>query len=108
MNPRRTKLRPRERTVPTAPTASNVPHSWSVRGWPPSVYPNDWRKGMYLLREHGLELLRVGALVRIGRERVVIGAPYVRWMAKQAVRVPGYEIACHRVPPPASAEQSAA
>jgi hypothetical protein len=108
MNPSPKRLRPRERTVPTSLTPSNIPHSWSIKNWPPSVYPNDSRRAEYLVREHGLELLRGGALVRIGRERVVIGAPYVKWMAKQAVRVPGYEIACHRVPPPASAQQSAA
>jgi hypothetical protein len=45
------------------------------------------------VREHQHELLKAGAIVRIGRERVVIGEPYVRWMQRQAARVPDYQIA---------------
>jgi hypothetical protein len=94
------KLRRRQRVVPVGLNAASVPHSWSVANWPPSVYPNDPSRGNYLLRVHRKELLRIGARVRIGRDRVVIGAPYAKWMQKQAARVPGYEIACNRVPPP--------
>jgi hypothetical protein len=92
----RKKLNPRKRTAPTAPTLSNVPHSWPVSNWPASVYPNDARKGHYLVREHAPGLLQAGALVRIGRERVIIGEPYAKWLARKATRVPGYQIACNR------------
>jgi hypothetical protein len=91
---------PRKRTIPIPAPASNVPHSWPVRNWPPSVYPNDSRKGLYLVRMHSRELLKAGALVRIGRERVVIGTPYVKWMGKKAVLVPGYELATNRINQP--------
>jgi hypothetical protein len=86
----------RKRTTPAAPVTSNVPHSWPVSNWPPTVYPNDARKAHYLVREHASELLHAGALVRIGRERVIIGEPYAKWLARKATRVPGYEIACNR------------
>jgi hypothetical protein len=90
---------PRKRTTPTSALSSNVPHSWPVRNWPASVYPNDSRKGLYLVRIHGRELLKANALARIGRERIVFGAPYVRWMAKKAGDVPGYELAVNRINP---------
>jgi len=93
--PRKTGPRPK-RTTPTAPTHSNVPHSWPVSNWPSTVYPNDSRKGHYVAREHAAELLQAGALVRVGRERVIIGERYVKWLARMATRVPGYQIACNR------------
>jgi hypothetical protein len=97
------KLGPRRKhTTPATPTNSNVPHSWPVSNWPLTVYPNDNRKGHYLAREHAAALLQAGALVRIGRERVIIGEPYVRWLARQATRVPGYQIAPNRADQPAA------
>jgi hypothetical protein len=73
-----------------------VPHSWSIRAWPAGVYPNDPKRGLYLVREHKSDLLASGALSRIGRELVVIGHRYSRWLERNASRVPEYEIAPNR------------
>jgi hypothetical protein len=68
-----------------------VPHSWSINGWPTEVFPNTPPKARYLVRGHRDELIREGALVRVGRELVVIGERYVRWLQKKASNVPGYD-----------------
>jgi len=73
----------------------SVPHSWSIADWPPSVYPNDPKRGRYLVREHKTDLLTSGALSRVGRELVVIGARYSRWLERQASRVPDFECAAN-------------
>jgi hypothetical protein len=86
---------PRERKQPDR--GQQVPHSWSLNGWPESVYPNEPGKGRYLVRENRRELLEARALVRIGRELVVIGEPYLRWMRGKAREVAGYEIAPNRL-----------
>lgn len=39
---------------------------------------------------------RCGALVRVGRELVVLGGRYSRWLERQATNVPGFEIAPNR------------
>jgi hypothetical protein len=68
-----------------------IPHSWSLKDWPPEFYPNDPSKARYLVRANRDELTAAGALVRVGRELVIIGTPYVRWMRKKGAAVPGYE-----------------
>ncbi len=68
-----------------------TPHSWSLKDWPPDYYPNDTSKARYLVRAYRDELTAAGALVRVGRELVIIGAPYVRWMQKKGASVHGYE-----------------
>jgi hypothetical protein len=90
------KTSTRIRTVPSTPAGSAVPHSWPVSNWPPSVYPNDARKAHYFVRVHAAALLEARAIVRIGRERVVIGEPFVKWLTKQGRRMPGYAIAPNR------------
>jgi hypothetical protein len=91
----------RKRVTPSTPTVSTVPHSWPLSNWPPNVYPNDRRKALYLVRMQRAELLQAGAIVRVGRELVLIGEPYVRWLAKRATYVPGFTAACNRVLPAA-------
>ena len=66
-------------------------HSWSIKCWPADVYPNSPDKARYLVRANRDSLLRDGALVRVGRELVIIGDRYVRWMQKKGSAVPGYE-----------------
>jgi hypothetical protein len=72
-----------------------MPHSWSIRHWPESVYPNDPKRGRYLVREHKADLLASGVLVRVGRELVIMGARYSRWLERQASRVPDFECAAN-------------
>jgi hypothetical protein len=69
---------------------TTLPHSWPISVWPADVYPNDRKKARYLVRSHKDELLREGALVRVGRELVIIGAPYSKWLQKKAAFVPDY------------------
>lgn len=77
---------------------SNIPHSWSIDGWPVGVYPNSVTKARYLIRVHRDEMILSGALSRVGRDLIVIGDGYAKWLAKKAARVPGYEIAANRQP----------
>jgi hypothetical protein len=71
--------------------SSIVPHSWGVTAWPEAVWPHRVGKARYVVRVHRDELLQQGALARVGRELVVIGARYERWLQKQASNVPAYE-----------------
>lgn len=80
----------------TVSTATIAPHSWGVDDWPSAVYPHEPGRGRYLLRAHRDELMAAGALVRVGRELVVIGDRFTRWLQAQAARVPGYESNANR------------
>ena len=73
---------------PSAPPA--LPHSWTVASWPATVYPGDVGKAKYLIRVHKDELLKAGALARVGRELCVFGTQYERWLQRQAHRAPDY------------------
>ena len=77
-------------------STNQIPHSWSLKEWPEDYYPNDPSKARYMVRAHRDELTAAGALVRVGRELVIIGAPYVRWLQKKGVEVPGYECGANR------------
>lgn len=82
---------------PRAPVPASLSlSSWSVAGWPPTVYPGDAQRGRYLVRAHRDELLRAGALARVGRELVVIGPRYVRWLERRTADVAGYVCNVHR------------
>lgn len=64
-------------------SAQPAPHSWSVHEWTeraPHVYPHTTESGSYLCRANQDELVKFGALVRVGRDRVIIGAKYDKWM----------------------------
>lgn len=43
-----------------------------------------------MLRAYREELILAGALTRVGREIVVFGEPYSRWMQKRSIEVPGF------------------
>jgi len=79
-----------------APAAELVPHSWDIEHWPPSVYPHTPNRGRYVVRSHRSELLNDGALTRVGRDLVIIGAAYAKFLAKRAEHVAGYDIAPNR------------
>ena len=72
-------------------TKTPHPHSWSVKCWPDHVYPSSPANARYLVRANKDSLILEGALVRVGRELVIIGDRYVRWMQKKGSAVPGYE-----------------
>jgi hypothetical protein len=75
---------------------AGMPHSWGIEAWPADVHPNSPSRARYLIRTHRDELMAAGALVRVGRELVVLGARYSRWLERQASRVPDFEIAPNR------------
>jgi hypothetical protein len=83
----------------TFPTAATVPHSWDLEGWPSTVFPGTTSRARYIIRTHKDELIREGALARVGRELVVFGGKYIRWLEKRASEVPGYVAAPNRERP---------
>ena len=81
--------------------ATPIPHSWGIESWPPDVFPHDPARARYLYRKHRDDLLKAGAVARVGRTVVVFGSRYTRWLERQASRVPDYEIAPNRDQPAA-------
>jgi hypothetical protein len=71
----------------------SIPASWALKSWPPDVYPNGTDRARRVLREHRDELLAAGSLARVGRELVVIGSRYQRWLERRTAHVPVY--VCH-------------
>lgn len=67
-----------------------VPHSWDLEHWPAHVYPHTEGRARWLLKAHRDELLRAGVLSRVGRELVVLGAHYSRWLEGKSVDVPDF------------------
>lgn len=70
--------------------AEKAPHSWDLEHWPPHVYPHSENRARYLLRANRDELIAAGVLSRVGREIIVIGERYSRWLEKNTVNVPGF------------------
>lgn len=78
------------------PAAELVPPSWDIEHWPPNVYPHTSGRGRYVVRTHRVALLAEGALTRVGRDLVVIGAGYAKFLAKRAASVANYDIPPNR------------
>jgi hypothetical protein len=76
----------------------SLPHSWTVEGWPDGVYPGSASRGRYIIRMHKQSLLAAGALARVGRDLVVLGPSYQRWLELRRADVPGYAIAPNLAP----------
>jgi len=76
---------------------SAVPHSWGIESWPESVWPHGPKRARYLVRAHRDDLLKAGCLSRVGRELVVHGPKFDRWLQRQAANVAGFEVAANRV-----------
>ena len=74
---------------------STIPHSWCLTDWPVGVYPHQPSRARYLVRAHKQELLAQGALCRVGRELVVLGDRYSRWLERQSSRVADFECAAN-------------
>jgi hypothetical protein len=73
-----------------------IPHDWTFGTWPGHVYPYNGSKARHLVRVNQSALLAAGALTRIGREIVVLGAGYLKWMASNAPRVIEFDVAANR------------
>ena len=90
--------------MPNKSAVEKIPHSWSVEDWPQIVYPRSSSKGRYILRANRDALVAAGALVRVGRDLVVIGPAYEKWLVKQGGRVAEFEIAPNAAPVPRNGE----
>jgi hypothetical protein len=87
--------KPRRHTPAVAP----APHSWCIESWPAEVWPHVAGKARYVIRAHRDALVQAGALVRLGRELVILGGPYSKYLESQASRVDGFAtIAPNRSP----------
>ena len=73
--------------------ASPIPHSWPIEEWPAHVFPNKPTAGRHIVRKHRDELLAMGALTRVGRQLVIFGEGYGRFLARKIDKVAGYQIA---------------
>ena len=71
-------------------------HSWAIKDWPIEYYPNSPEKARYLVRTNRVELAAAGALVRVGRELVIIREPYLQWMQEKRTGVHGYDCPANR------------
>lgn len=80
----------------TRSVAQPAPHSWDLEHWPESVYPHTTGRARYMLRAHRAELTAAGALSRVGREIIVLGAPYTKWLQSGAANVSGFEVPANR------------
>jgi hypothetical protein len=73
-------------------TVAKYPQSWSIEDWPQGVYPRSSKeddedaihKIRWLVRSQRDELMKAGALVRVGRQLVILGPAYCGWLAKQS------------------------
>jgi hypothetical protein len=77
--------------------------SWSVNNWPHDVWPNSAAKARYVVRAHRESLILAGALSRVGRDLIILGNRYEKWLQKQSARVPDFSIAPNRTKEAASA-----
>ena len=84
---------------------ASVPHSWAVRDWPLEIFPGSSSSARWLIRCNKPDLIAAGALVRVGRQLVVIGNRYARWLERQASEVADFEIAPNRKEPVGEAKE---
>ncbi|HEY2781991.1 MAG TPA: hypothetical protein VGI90_14505 [Steroidobacteraceae bacterium] len=82
--------------MPIKSSTPTLPHSWDLRTWPEGVWPNSDEAARRLLRSHRAELQAAGALTRIGRNLVFMGAGYQKWLASQAPNVTQYDVPMNR------------
>jgi hypothetical protein len=59
--------------------------SWAIGDWPENIYPNKADAGRHLCRAHRDSLEKAGALVRVGRELIVLGAAYFNWLKQRGL-----------------------
>jgi hypothetical protein len=77
-------------------SVESIPHSFLLKNWPPHVAPGSVSKARRMVREYRTELTAAGALARVGRELVIIGARFEKWLQKRGAEVPGYECPANR------------
>jgi hypothetical protein len=83
---RKAERKVQRRVLETQP----LPHSWSLRDWPPHVYPGRLSAARNLVRKHRAELIKCGALTRIDRRLTVLGAGFAVFLASKMAHVETY------------------
>lgn len=73
-----------------------IQHSWSIGTWPADVYPHSPERARYLVRANKSELICAGALSRVGRELVIIGERYAKWLERNTARAADFECPANR------------
>jgi hypothetical protein len=68
----------------------SLPQSWSVKNWPAHVAPGGPVAGRAFIRRNMEQLLECGALSRVGKELVVLGAGYALFLSKNMTNVRGW------------------
>ncbi len=68
----------------------NVPHSWEFDTWPADVWPHASKRAQWIARAYRKELIAAGALTRVGKTLVFIGAPYTCWLERRSRHVVEY------------------
>lgn len=74
-------------------TAQLAPHSWDLEHWPAYVWPHTGARARYVIRMCKRELIASGALCRVGRQLVLLGAGYTRWLQFHGAQAARYDIA---------------
>lgn len=77
-------------------STESVPRTWGLDSWPPDVWPNSTNKARWVVRSHRDKLIAEGAVSRVGRQLVIHGPRYSRFLEKNAANVPDFEIAPNR------------
>jgi hypothetical protein len=67
--------------------AQPAPHSWDIEHWPTHVYPHSEGRARWLIRAHKDELILAGAITRVGREFVLFGNEYSKWLQSKKPKV---------------------
>jgi hypothetical protein len=73
--------------------AQPAPHSWDLEHWPVYVWPHTRSRARYVIRMFKRELIAAGALYRVGRQFVLLGAGYTRWLRLHGSQAARYDIA---------------
>jgi hypothetical protein len=70
--------------------------SFAVSRWRPDVWPGDQRKADRVVRQFRAELVAAGALVRVGRELIILEARYEAWLSRHDSEVENFDVAANR------------
>lgn len=76
--------------------AELLPHSWGFKTWPPGAYPHHGTKARYLFRTNKIELIECGAVSRVGKEIIFLGAGYARFLQRHIARAAHLDIPPNR------------
>jgi hypothetical protein len=69
---------------------SGPPHSWELKTWPESVWPHESKRAQWICRAYRKELIRAGAITRIGTTLVVLSRGYTSWLERNVEHVEDY------------------